>query len=308
MKGRFRDVGMIAGMVIAWTAYYAVSKYMVGVTGSPYATGFLLRMAALVFLSAQLAATGGFKELLRQGRATVILVIIGVFGFLLDLFANLGYAAGGSLGTGTALLKTDVLMVNLLTVAIYRKRLYATDWIGSILMLFGVLLVLGLDFSEISFRPTDLFFIASAACVTANAFIIKAAQDRHGQKADTISYYNNFVVLLLFAAFAVSRGDLAALKPSETPGFWWLVALGGLAQTGIYFFYYRNLRRHEVWIVKLWLLLMPVLSCVVGVLFLNEEPTVWKLVGIGVVLFGAMIILLRGKLHPENKQPKREDA
>ena len=308
MKGRFRDVGMIAGMVIAWTAYYAVSKYMVGVTGSPYATGFLLRMAALVFLSAQLATTGGFKELLRQGRATVILVIIGVFGFLLDLFANLGYAAGGSLGTGTALLKTDVLMVNLLTVAIYRKRLYATDWIGSILMLFGVLLVLGLDFSEISFRPTDLFFIASAACVTANAFIIKAAQDRHGQKADTISYYNNFVVLLLFAAFAVSRGDLAALKPSETPGFWWLVALGGLAQTGIYFFYYRNLRRHEVWIVKLWLLLMPVLSCVVGILFLDEKLTAWKLVGIGVVLFGAMIILLRGRLHPENKQPKREDA
>ncbi len=308
MKGRFRDVGMIAGMVIAWTAYYAVSKFMVDRTGSPYATGFLLRMAALVFLTIQLAVTGGFKALFRQGKATVILVIIGVFGFLLDLFANLGYAAGGSLGTGTALLKTDVLMVNLLTVAIYRKRLYATDWIGSLLMLFGVLLVLGLDFRALSFRPTDLFFIASAACVTANAFIIKAAQDKHGQKADTISYYNNFVVLLLFAVFAIARGDLAALKPSETPGFWWFVLLGGFAQTGIYFFYYRNLKRHEVWIVKLWLLLMPVLSCVVGVLFLNEQPTVWKLVGVGVVLLGATVILLRGKLHPEEKQPKREDA
>ena len=136
---------------------------------------------------------------------------------------------------------------------------------------------------------------------------IKTAQDKHSQKADTISYYNNFVVLLLFALFAVSRGDLAALKPSETPGFWWLAALGGLAQTGIYFFYYRNLKRHEVWVVKLWLLLMPVLSCIVGVLFLNEEPTVWKLVGIGVVLIGAGIILLRGKLHPEEK-PKKEDA
>ena len=53
---------------------------------------------------------------------------------------------------------------------------------------------------------------------------------------------------------------------------------------------------------------MPVLSCIVGVLFLNEEPTVWKLVGIGVVLIGAMIILLRGKFHPEEKLPKREDA
>ena len=308
MKGRLKDVGMIAGMVIAWTIYYAVSKYMVDATHSPYAAGFLLRAAALVFLTVQLAATGGFRDLFRQGKATVILVIIGVFGFLLDLFANLGYAFGGSLGTGTALLKTDVLMVNLLTVAIYRKRLYATDWIGSILMLFGVLLVLGLDLRNLSFRPTDLFFIASAACVTANAFIIKSAQDRHNQKADTISYYNNFVVLLLFALFAVSRGDLKALRPGDTPGFWWFAALGGLAQTGIYFFYYRNLKRHDVWIVKLWLLLMPVLSCIVGVLFLNEEPTVWKLVGIGVVLLGATVILLRGKLHPEEKQPKREDA
>ncbi len=302
MKGRMKDVGMIAGMVVAWTIYYAVSKFTVDRTGSPYAAGFLLRAAALVFLTVQLAITGGFRDLFRQGKATVILVIIGVFGFLLDLFANLGYANGGSLGTGTALLKTDVLMVNLLTVAILRKRLYATDWIGTLLMLAGVLLVLGLNVKELTFRPTDLFFIASAACVTANAFIIKAAQDKHGQKADTISYYNNFVVLLLFALFAISRGDLAALKPSETPGFWWFVLLGGLAQTGIYFFYYRNLRRHEVWIVKLWLLLMPVLSCIVGVLFLNEEPTAWKLVGIGVVLLGAMIILLREKLHPEKQE------
>lgn len=308
MKERLRDVGMIAGMVIAWTAYYAISKFMVDRTGSPYAAGFLLRAAALVFLTVQLAATGGFKELFRQGRATVILVIIGVFGFLLDLFANLGYANGGSLGTGTALLKTDVLMVNLLTVAICHKRLYATDWIGSILMLAGVLLVLGLDFSALTFRPTDLFFIASAACVTANAFIIKTAQDKRGQKADTISYYNNFVVLLLFALFAVSRGDLARLRPSETPGFWWFVALGGLAQTGIYFFYYRNLRRHEVWVVKLWLLLMPVLSCIVGILFLNEEPTARKLIGVSVVLIGATVILLRSKLHPEEKQVKREEA
>ena len=71
MKGRLKDIGMIAGMVIAWTIYYAVSKYMVDATNSPYAAGFLLRMAALVFLTVQLAVTGGFKDLFRQGRATV---------------------------------------------------------------------------------------------------------------------------------------------------------------------------------------------------------------------------------------------
>ena len=115
MKENLKDTLMVAGMVISWSIYYAVSKIVVDATGSPLLAGFLLRTAALVFLTIQLLADKNFRRLFHQGKAALILVVIGVFGFLLDLFANLGYA-GGSLSTGTALLKTDVLMVNLATV------------------------------------------------------------------------------------------------------------------------------------------------------------------------------------------------
>lgn len=303
---RAKQAGMIAGMVIAWSVYYTVSKIMVDATGSALATGFLLRSAALIFLTVQLLVDGTFRGLLKQGRAIPLLILIGVFGFLLDLFANLGYSYG-ALSTGTALLKTDVLMVNLVTVCVLHKKLYATDWFGTLIMLFGVLLVLGVDFSGVRFSPTDLFFLASAACVTANAFLIKHVQRAHDTDSDTISYYNNFVVLLLFAAFSVIRGELQGLRPGSIRGFWPLVLLGGLAQTGIYFFYYRNLKRLEVWIVKLWLLLMPVLSCLIGVVFLRERLTAWKLIGIAVVLLGAGIILLRDRLHagPKTGRPRR---
>ena len=287
---------MIAGMIVAWSVFYAVSKRMVDATGSAFAAGFLLRVSALVFLTAQLLSDGRFRALFHQGRAALILVVIGVFGFLLDLFANLGYA-GGTLSTGTALLKTDVFMVNLITVAVYHKKLYASDWLGSLIMLLGVLLVLGLDFQSFAFRGADLFFLLSALCVTVNAFLIKAAQEKHGRDTDTIAYYNNFTVLVLFALFASLRGDLRALDPGSGPHFWGLVLLGGLAQTCIYFFYYRNLKRREVWVVKLWLLLMPVVSCLIGVLFLGEVLTARKVLGIGVVLLGAAIILLREKLN-----------
>ena len=287
---------MMLAMVLAWSVYYTVSKLMVDATGSAYAAGFLLRSAALVFLTIQLVADGSFRRLFHQGKAVLILILIGVFGFLLDLFANLGYA-GGSLSTGTALLKTDVLMVNLVTVAVYHRKLYASDWLGTGIMLFGVLLVLGVDLEGLTFSPTDLFFLASAACVTANAFIIKTAQSKYHEDADMISYYNNFVVLVLFGVFTLGRGDLKGFDPGSLKGFWPLVALGGLAQTGIYFFYYRNLKAHEVWVVKLWLLLMPIVSCVIGVAFLHETLTVWKVMGIVVVLLGAGVILLRSKLH-----------
>ena len=302
MKEGLKNAGMIGAMVVSWSIYYAVSKVMVSATGSPYLAGFLLRSAALLFLTVQLLLDKNFARLFHQGKAVAILVLIGVFGFLLDLFANLGYAHG-ALSTGTALLKTDVLMVNLVTVILYHKKLYLSDWIGTLVMLFGVLLVLGVDFGGMRLNPTDLFFILSAMCVTANAFIIKTAQERFHEDADMISYYNNFVVLVLFGSSAAFAGDMRFPAADTLHGFWWLVLLGGLAQTGIYFFYYRNLKHYEVWIVKLYLLLMPIMSCFIGVFFLGEELTIRKAAGILVVLLGAAVILLRAKLHREENTP-----
>ena len=298
MKEGLKYSLMVAGMVLSWSVYYAVSKVVVNATGSALLTGFLLRSAALVFLTAQLLLNHSFSRLFHQGKAVYLLILIGVFGFLLDLFANLGYASG-SLSTGTALLKTDVLMVNLATVLVYHKRLYLSDWIGTGVMLVGVLLVLGVDFGGMSLHPTDLFFLLSAACVSANAFIIKAVQEKYGTDPDMISYYTTAVVLLLFGCSAAAAGHFRAESVGTIPGFWWLVALGGLAQTGIYFFYYRNLKHFDVWLVKLFLLLMPVVSCFIGVVFLHEQMTVTKLLGILVVLAGAGIILCRARLNPE---------
>lgn len=303
MNVKLKSALMIGGMVLSWSVYYTVSKLLVDATGSAALSGMLLRLAALVFLTVQLYEDHTFGALIRQGKKQFIaLISIGVFGFLLDLFANLGYA-GGSLSTGTALLKTDVLMVNLATVIIYRKKLFASDWAGTLVMIGGVLLVLGVDFRGIRFNPTDLFFILSAMCVTVNAFIIKNAQENYHEDADTISYYNNFVVLLLFSSTAALTGAVSRSALRLTPFMWGMVALGGLAQTGIYFFYYRNLKHYEVWVVKLYLLLMPVVSCFIGVFFLNEELTGRKLLGIFTVLCGAVLILLRGRINRKSIQP-----
>ena len=116
-----------------------------------------------------------------------------------------------------------------------------------------------------------------------------------------------FQVLFLFGSSAALAGDLRLSATALFPGFWWLVLLGGLAQTGIYFFYYRNLKHYEVWIVKLYLLLMPIVSCFIGVFFLGEELTFRKGAGILVVLLGAAVILLRAKLHREETVPPQTE-
>ena len=148
-------------------------------------------------------------------------------------------------------------------------------------------------------RPGDLFFLLSAACVTANASLIKRAQQHPGTDADMISYYNNVVVLILFLASSGFTGAFTSERLDTLVKLWPLAALGGLAQTGIYFFYYRNLKRYEVWQVKLWLLLMPILSCFIGVAFLHETLTAKKALGILIVLAGAALIVLRSRIHHE---------
>lgn len=293
-----RNPLMILGMIVSWSVFYAISKVLVDATGSAVAAGAALRLFALVFLTAQLVFDKEVRLLFHQGRTAWVLLLIGVFGFLLDLFANLGYA-GGSLSTGTALLKTDVLMVDLVTVALCHKKLYATDWLGTGVMLLGVLFVLGVDFRGMEIHLTDLFFLLSAACVTANAFLIKSAQTHPQTDSDMISYYNNFVVLLLFSLSCGVTGALTPERLAVLAKLWPLAVLGGLAQTGIYFFYYRNLKHFEVWQVKLYLLLMPILSCFIGVAFLGETLTSSKILGILIVLAGAALILLRSRIHHE---------
>ena len=296
MKEKLLSGGMIAGMIVAWSCYYAASKVLVGAADSAFLAGFLLRASALVFLTVQLCAVGKVKEVLRPGRVVWVLLCIGVLGFLLDTFANLGYVRG-DLGTGTALLKTDVLMANLATVVLYKKKLYFSDWVGTLVMLAGVLLVLGVRFDALALNWYDLLFIASALCVTANAFVIKAAQDKLHVDTDVIAYYNNLVVLVLFFLSSLATGALPKLSAISAKGLWWVAIVGGLAQTLIYFFYYRNLKTHEVWMVKLYLLLMPVLSCFIGVSLLGEEMSAGKAAGIAVVLAGAAVILLRERLN-----------
>ena len=54
MRTTLKSAGMIGAMVVSWSIYYAVSKVMVSATGSAFLAGFLLRSAALIFLTAQL--------------------------------------------------------------------------------------------------------------------------------------------------------------------------------------------------------------------------------------------------------------
>ena len=303
-----KNVIFICGMVAAWTGYYLASNWAVGFTRSAFVAGLVLRLSAFVWLTIYLVCKKEFRILFKQGKVTFILLIIGLLGYMLDAFANVGFQHG-SVSTGTVLLKTDILMANVATAIIFKQKLHVSDWAATLIMFGGVILVLNIDYSRVAFNWYDLFFIASAVSVTANAFVIKGVQDKYNTPSDVIAYYNNFVVMLLFLLSALISGDIKTLGQIQLNWeFWLIVIAGGLAQSLIYVFYYRNLKFFPVWEVKLFLLFVPIISCVIGVLAFNEGFNYLQGIGVVLVLGGAILILLRGKINKKKTTEPVEET
>ena len=260
----------------------------------PLAGLAVIWLLTLALLTAIMLYTGELRGLFRTKGVRARLCLIGVMGFLLDLTAFIGLQLSSS-GSGTALLKTDILFVNLISVVVYGQRFRRREWLYTFCMLGGVLLVMGLDPRELSLAdPGSIFFLLSALFVSINAFLIKSVQrsPKAAVGSRTIAFYNNFITLVLFTATSAALGTLPQLgRVASQPGLLTALLIAGFGQTGIYLVYYYDLARFPVWLVKVFLLLMPVVAGGLSSLRFGERLAVWQLLGMLIVLLGALGIL-----------------
>ena len=248
----------------------------------------------MLLLTALMARRGELGALFRVRVVWRRLICIGVLGFLLDATAFLGLSMA-SAGLGTVLLKCDILFVNLISVIVYKQKFSRFDWAATFVMLFGVVLVLGIDPAELELMNAgNIFFILSALFVSINAFVIKSVQlDPVNPVSDSVvAYYNNFVTMLLFLITAAALGDIRQMPVIlENRYLAGALLLSGLGQTLIYIVYYANLRRFPVWQVKIFLLLMPIVSALLSFLLFGDAMSGGQYLGMGIVLLGALSIL-----------------
>lgn len=284
---------------VIWGSYYVASQKLVEYT-SVFTSGIAIRFLTLVFLTGIMWKRKELGELLRTKGVLKRLFLIGTLGFLLDLTAFIGLSMS-SAASGTALLKCDVLMVNILSMIIYHQKFSWKVWGCTLVMLLGVFLVMGVDFT--SFRiddPGNLFFLLSAFFVSLNAFVIKSVQTDKKVRIcdDVVAYYNNFITMVYFLAASLVMGTLGQLRlvlEKGEIGLAWLLA--SLGQTLIYLVYYYNLRNYPVWLVKTCLLLMPLVSAVITLVLFGETLAWSQYAGMAVVILGAFGILLEQKTN-----------
>lgn len=296
----------LLALPVIWGSYYVASHEALAVM-SVFSVGIVIRAITLVLLTGVMAARGELKSLFRIQHVWKWLCLIGLMGFLLDTTAFIGLQLSPA-GIGTALLKCDILFVNLISVLVYHERFTALDWGLSLVMLFGVFLVLEIDFSHLDlFNVGNVFFILSALFVSINAFLIKEAQRHPVNPAsdNVIAYYNNLITLILFLAAAGFTRQIRELGDIVgNQGLTLALLLSGLGQTLIYIVYYYDLRRNPVWLVKVILLLMPLVAALLGLLLFGDGMSPVQLSGFVIVLSGALCILMvhnrRQAAHTQN--------
>jgi drug/metabolite transporter (DMT)-like permease len=292
-----KHVALLVLQSVIWGCYYVASQKAVSEM-SVFSVGILIRLLTLILLTAIMLFRGELKLLFRVKGILPRLILIGVMGFLLDLTAFIGLTLSPA-GSGAALLKTDIIFVNLISVFIYKEKFTKLDWGYTIVMLFGVLMVMDIDFGNFSFGGKgDIFFILSALFVSINAFLIKGVQhDRKNPAADNVvAYYNNFVTMLLFITASCIMGTVGQISNLATNnGLFIAVLIAGIGQTSIYEVYYYNLRRNPVWIVKVFLLLMPIVAAVISYMVFGNNMVQKQYIGMLIVLLGAFGILLEQK-------------
>lgn len=288
-------------LALIWGCYYVASQQAVKQM-SVFAVGIVIRFITMMLLLIIMGSKGELKLLIKTQGVLPRLLLIGLLGFLLDLTAFIGLTLSPA-GSGTALLKCDIIFVNLISAIIYKRKFTKRDWIFVIIMLMGVFMVMGMDFSNFSLgNKGDIFFILSALFVSINAFVIKSVQlDEKNPAADNVvAFYNNFVTMILFIIASVLLGTMGQLQQlTQNKHLLIAVILAGLGQTGIYIVYYYDLRKFPVWIVKVFLLLMPIVATVVAFVLFGQSMVKNQYLGMLVVLVGALGVLTEQKRKSE---------
>ncbi|MCG8484796.1 MAG: EamA/RhaT family transporter, partial [Clostridia bacterium] len=100
---------------VIWSGYYVATKFSNAFGLSPFVVGIAIRFVAFILLTALMLKNGEFHKLFKVEGILWKLILIGCFGFLLDITAFLGFKTDAAV-YGIVLLKCDVLFVNVLSV------------------------------------------------------------------------------------------------------------------------------------------------------------------------------------------------
>lgn len=295
--GKYANVIILA---FIWGILYAAQGYA-NKNISTYTTGIFTFVITIVLLTVTLLAQSKFKDLFTVKELLPKLLLIGIIGFSVNFTNFFGFKLGNE-QTGAFLLKTDVLMVNFASWLVYKEKLTKKDWLFSITMFAGVLMVIGTDFTKMSFNFGDIFFIISAILLTWNTFNVSGVlkQKKVPISQMTVAYYNSLITMFLFITTFIATGAMKDIPVAfGSKGIMISLIVSGLMQYCLFLSYYKALAELPAWVVKVILLLIPIITMILTIFIYGTVPTATALAGCVVILVSAY-----GIIREQNEKAK----
>jgi len=192
-------------------------------------------------------------------------------------------------GVTALIVQLEVPFLTLLGALVLHEKTGLRKWLGIALAFVGVAMIVGAPSGDIALGYAALVIGGSLAWAIGQV-MVRQLNDIDGLTVTAwvavLATPQLFVMSLIFES-----GQLAAIR-SAPPVVWLSVAYLGLIMTAFgYWLWNTLLRRHPVSHVAPFLLLLPLVSVLGGILFLGETMTLSSLIGGAVVLAGVASIL-----------------
>ncbi|MGC7098724.1 DMT family transporter [Amycolatopsis lurida] len=281
--------------MVLWGTAFSSSKSVVGQV--PHSVAALLRFggAALALLVA-LKLFGNRPAKSRTGWRAAAAGILGVFAY--NGFFFWGLSLAPSLDAGILIPVMSPVLTSLFLLVTRRERASTVRLAGLALGLTGaVVFFLGAG-GDVGGHPSrlagDALFLLSAACWAAYTLIApRVLADVDPLRATT---YATCAGAVLLGVLAVP--ELPGVAWSELPPSLWLhvlyLAVGGSAVANL--LYYRGVGAVGPASASLMMFAVPVVNAVCGFVFLGESLGVVQAAGALVLLSGAVLAALHGRL------------
>jgi len=193
-------------------------------------------------------------------------------------------------GVTSLVVQLEVPFLTLLGALVLGERTSLRKWIGIALAFSGVAVIVGL--------PTEPISLGSVALVISGGFawavgqiMVRRLRDIDGLTVTAwVAVFASPQLLVMSLLF--ESGQVAAL--ANAPVIVWVsVAYLGLVMTALgYGIWFTLVRRHPVSMVAPFLLLLPLVSVLGGILFLGESLSITTMIGGVIVLVGVGSIVL----------------
>jgi drug/metabolite transporter (DMT)-like permease len=172
-----------------------------------------------------------------------------------------------------------------------KEKMKTLDFLGVAFMLGGFFLVSGFNPLKFKFNQAgDILFLIQALLLSINALLIKRLLVK-GISGFVIASINLLLTSILFFSFSFFLDYISDIGLVFEGINILLVSALGILVGSNYLFYYSALRNIPIWLVKVLVLFVPILTAILGYLFLSEILTQRHFYGIILTIAGGIIIL-----------------